>query len=196
MSLERVREIIRKLMADPTNTSLPLRLLSIFRTRLVSGYTKTRTGSFVRVPTGSRRGDIIVTLLGLRSNLVLRPQPKDGSYLVIGPCYHPKFSDGQALLGDDFRGWQRGWCASTSMLAFWKEGHAICRSDPRLDGVALPDGYTEHFVSISGPEIQRPIWVKKDRNLKDAREEPDCDPRMSEDELKKRGVPIQKFRLV
>ncbi|KAF5709411.1 heterokaryon incompatibility het-6 [Fusarium mundagurra] len=196
MSLEKVREIIRELMADPTSTSLPLRLLSIFRLDLVSGYTKTRNGSFVCVPTGSRRGDVIVTLLGLRSNLVLRPQPKDGSYLVIGPCYHPDFSDGQALLGDDFRGWQRGWCTSTRMLAFWKEGRPIHRSDPRLDGVALPDGYTEHVISISGPETQRPIWIHKDRDRKGARKEPDCDPRMSEDELKKRGVPIQRFRLI
>ncbi|KAF4443101.1 heterokaryon incompatibility het-6 [Fusarium acutatum] len=196
MSLEKVREIIRKSMADPTSASFPLRLLYIFRLDLVSGYTKTRNGSFVRVPTGSRRGDIIVTLLGFRSNLVLRPQPKDGSYLVIGPCYHPGFSDGQAFLGDDFRGWQRGWCTSTSMLAFWKEGHAIHRSDPRLDGVALPGGYTEHIVSTSSPEVQRPIWLHKDWNCKDAREEPDCDPRMSEDELKKRGVLMQRFRLI
>ncbi|KAF5989206.1 heterokaryon incompatibility het-6 [Fusarium coicis] len=196
MSLEKVREIIRELMADPSSTSLPSRLRSILTLGQVSGYTKTRNGSFVRVPTGSRRGDIIVTLLGLRSNLVLRPQPKEGSYLVIGPCYHPSFADGQALLGDHFRGWQRGWCTSTSMLAFWKEGPPVQRSDPRLDGVSLPDGYTERVISTSSSEFQRPVWIHKDWNCKSAMQESGHDPRMSEDELKKRGVPIQRFRLI
>ncbi|KAF4959470.1 hypothetical protein FGADI_1691 [Fusarium gaditjirri] len=196
MSLEDVREIIRKLMVDPTAANLPTRLLSIFGMDVVSGYAKTRDGSFVRVPTGSQRGDIVVTLLGLRSNLVLRPQAKDDSYLVIGPCYHPGFSDGQALLGNDFGGWERGWCNSTEMLAFWKEGQPICRSDPRLEGVPLPDGYTEHFISITSPGTERPTWLHKDWKLEDVRKKPDRDPRMSEVELKKRGVPVQRFRLI
>ncbi|KAH7200966.1 hypothetical protein BKA60DRAFT_658339 [Fusarium oxysporum] len=135
-----------------------------------------------------------LTLLGLSSNLVLRPQPEDGSYKVAGPCYHPGFSDGQALLGDDFRGWQKLWRINTQTLAFWREGEPLSFSDPRLDGVPLPAGYTERAAAIDGKYV--PFWVHKYEYEDYMENERMYDPRMSQHRLKDRGMPIQRFRLI
>ncbi|KAJ4132134.1 hypothetical protein NW765_013947 [Fusarium oxysporum] len=156
--------------------------------------TKTRHGALACVPLDSCDGDIIVTLLGLSSNLILRPQPEDGSYKVVGPCYHPGSSDGQALLGDDFRGWQKLWRINTQTLAFWREGEPLTFSDPRLDGVQFPAGFTERAAAIDGKYV--PFWVHKYEYEDYMENERIYDPRMSEHRLKDRGAPIQRFRLI
>ncbi|KAH7215656.1 hypothetical protein DER44DRAFT_856272 [Fusarium oxysporum] len=138
--------------------------------------------------------DIIVTLLGLSSNLVLHPQPEDGSYKVVGPCYHPGFTDGQALLGDDFRGWEKLWCINTWTLAFWKEGEPLSSSEPRLDGVPLPVGYAERAIEMDEKYI--PYWIHKFEYEEYMENERVYDARMSEHRVKDRGVPIQRFRLI
>ncbi|RBQ77377.1 hypothetical protein FVER14953_12956 [Fusarium verticillioides] len=156
--------------------------------------TRTRRGTLACVPPSSCDGDIIVTLLGLSSNLVLRPQPEDGFYKVVGLCYHPGFSDGQALLGDDFRGWEKLWFVDTQSLAFWREGEPLRFSDPRLEGVPLPIGYREFAAKIGGASV--PFWVHKYEYEKYMENERIYDPRMSEHRLKERGVPVERFRLV
>ncbi|KAF5599852.1 heterokaryon incompatibility protein het-6 [Fusarium pseudoanthophilum] len=156
--------------------------------------TRTRNGTLACVPLESRSGDIIVTLLGLRCNLVLRPQPQDGSYEVVGPCYHPGFSDGQAVLGDDFCGWERGWCNKRHHLVFWKEGEPLRLRDPRLDRVPLPFGYSEYNPVVY--HIDTVTWTHKDEHEEYMENERIYDPRMSEHRLKERGVPIERFRLI
>ncbi|EXA34805.1 hypothetical protein FOVG_14212 [Fusarium oxysporum f. sp. pisi HDV247] len=161
---------------------------------VATAFTKARHGTLACVPLDSCYGDIIVTLLGLSSNLVLRPQPEDGSYKVVGPCYHPGFSDGQALLGDDFRGWEKLWCINTWPLAFWKEGESLSFSDPRLDGVPLPVGYAERAVEMDEKYV--PYWIHKFEHGEYMENERVYDPRMPEHRVKDRGVPIQRFRLI
>ncbi|KAH7224300.1 uncharacterized protein BKA55DRAFT_668039 [Fusarium redolens] len=194
VSLESGRRMIRQWITGTVNLDDDFRLLYNPRRVVATACTRTRNGTVVGVPLESCDGNIIVTLLGMSSNLVLRPQPRDGSHKVVGPCYHPCFSNGQALLGDDFRGWERRWCMDRGHLVFWKEGEPPCLSDPRLDGVPLPAGYTERTVETVGKDTL--VWVHE-YPYEDYRENNiACDPRMSEHELKNRGVPIQRFRLI
>ncbi|CZR45765.1 uncharacterized protein FPRO_15059 [Fusarium proliferatum ET1] len=164
------------------------------RDSVVNGCTKTRQGTLARVPLHSCEGDIIVTLLGLSTNLVLRPQPEDGSYKVVGPCYHQGLSNGQALLGDDFCGWEKLWCKETQTLAFRKADEPLSFSDPRLDGIPLPVGYTEYIAEIDGRYI--PYWRHEYEYDNYMENERFYDPRMAEHRLKERGVPMERFRLI
>ena len=148
------------------------------------GIAKTRNEHFVRVPPQGRMDDIIAVLLGLRSPVVLRPQSA-GGYLVIGTCYHPGLSHGKSLLGDDFDGWEPLWDRNYYAEAFYKEGQPIRRTDPRLDSVTLEDGYVQNIGSRGYP-----CWGRVGSPLGYT------DPRMSEEALKKRGVPVERFRLL
>ncbi|KAF5651537.1 heterokaryon incompatibility het-6 [Fusarium sp. NRRL 52700] len=149
-----------------------------------NGCAKTLGGSFVRVPTESRSGDIIAVLLGSTNSIALRPQ-SEGGYLVVGACYHPGFSNGQALLGDDFDGWEPMWDTQYWINAFHKQGYPIRRTDPRLDNIPFDDGYVEVLVADGIPG-----WTQGGSPLDE------YDPRMSEAALKKRGIPVQKLRLL
>ncbi|QPC64311.1 hypothetical protein HYE67_006542 [Fusarium culmorum] len=147
-------------------------------TNTATGCAKTCDGDFVRVPPESRSGDIIAVLLGSHNPIVLRPQSPSG-YTVIGPCYHPGLSHGKALLGHDFKGWIPVWDRMWVRRAFYKVGYGIRRTDPRLNDVPLEDGYKGILFknAVLG-------WVSLEGSLLKFA------PRMSEEALKKRGVPI------
>ncbi|KAH7147982.1 heterokaryon incompatibility protein-domain-containing protein [Fusarium sp. MPI-SDFR-AT-0072] len=178
------RQMIRQWMTGNAISDDYFNIPYSSRSVVATACTRTRHGALACVPLDSCDGDIIVTLLGMSSNLVLRLQPEDGSYKVVGPCYHPGFSDGQALLGDDFRGWEKLWCIDTQTLAFWKEGEPLSFSDPRLDGVPLPVGYTERAVAIGEKYV--PFWVHKYQYEDYMENERIYDPRMSEHRLTER----------
>ncbi|KAF5620779.1 heterokaryon incompatibility het-6 [Fusarium sp. NRRL 52700] len=118
-------------------------LRSIIPVEPAIGCCRTSSGSFARIPTASRAGDVIVVLLGLRNPLVLRPQETPGYFQVVGPCYHPDFANSEALLGDDFHGWGEVWNCNPAMLRFFKGGHSDRWTDPRLDDVPLSEALTE-----------------------------------------------------
>lgn len=148
------------------------------------GCAKTRGEDFVRVPPQRRSDDIITVLLGSRTPIVLRPQPRD-AYLVIGACYHPDLSHGNALLGSDLKGWEPAWDSAFIMDAVYKKGHPIRRTDPGLDNIHPEDAYVQCMT-----EDGLPYFVQRDSPKQRH------DPRMSEEGLKKRGVPVQRFRLL
>ncbi|KAH7173944.1 heterokaryon incompatibility protein-domain-containing protein [Fusarium flagelliforme] len=153
------------------------------------GCSKTDRGSFVRVPLESRSGDIVAAFLGLRCHVILRPQASPNgtdSFLVVGPAYHPDFSACQAFLGDDLLGWQPLYDPTYATFAFGKEGQPIRWTDPRLDGVPFEDGFDQVLLDSGMPCWGRP----------GSRGYGIHDPRMSEQALKKRGVPIERFQLI
>ncbi|KAF5610727.1 heterokaryon incompatibility het-6 [Fusarium subglutinans] len=167
-------------------------LRSIVPVEPAIGCCRTSSGSFARVPAASRAGDVIVVLLGLCNPLVLRPQETPGYFHVVGPCYHPDFANSEALLGDDFHGWGYVWNLVPSMLRFFKDGHPDRLTDPRLDDVPSSESFTEGTLEESGHEC--PIWIYKDPY--GCTYETSFDPRMSENSLRSRGVPIERFRLI
>jgi hypothetical protein len=83
---------------------------------------------------------------------------------------------------------------STQTLAFWREGEPLSFSDPRLDGVPFPAGFTERAAAIDGKYV--PFWVHKYEYEDYMENERIYNPRMSEHRLKDRGAPIQRFRLI
>ncbi|KAF5685951.1 heterokaryon incompatibility het-6 [Fusarium circinatum] len=159
------------------------------------GCCRTSSGSFARIPAASRTGDVIVVLLGLRIPLVLRPQETPGYFHVVGPCYHPDLANSEALLGDDFHGWSYVWNFNPPMPRFFKDGHSDRLTDPRLDDVPLSEGFTEGTREENGHEC--PFWIYKDPDPESGRTYKIFnDPRMTEDSLRRRGVPIERFRLI
>ncbi|KAF5228421.1 hypothetical protein FAUST_11090 [Fusarium austroamericanum] len=151
---------------------------------------KTRKGTFVRVPQGSQEGDLVAVILGLEQPLVLRPGTISGTYSVIGTCYHPELANGSALLGNDLGGWERLWDRKSFQAAFYKEGFPVRYTDPRLDGIPLEDGFHERSRVVQG--CSTPVWVRGDNEY----EYQANDPRMSEEALMKRGVPVKRLKLI
>ncbi|KAM0365762.1 hypothetical protein ACHAO7_008162 [Fusarium culmorum] len=151
---------------------------------------KTQKGTFIRVPQGSREGDMVAVILGLEQPLVLRPGTRPNSYSVIGTCYHPGLANGSALLGNDLGGWERLWDRRSFQAAFYKEGFPVRYTDPRLDGIPLEDGFHERSRVVQG--CSTPVWVRGDNEY----EYQANDPRMSEEVLKKRGVPVKRLKLI
>ncbi|EKJ70029.1 hypothetical protein FPSE_09766 [Fusarium pseudograminearum CS3096] len=151
---------------------------------------KTQKGTFIRVTQGSREGDLVAVILGLQQPLVLRPGTKPNSYSVIGTCYHPGLANGSALLGNDLSGWERLWDRKCFEAAFYKEGFPVRYTDPRLDGIPLEDGFHERSRVIRG--CNTPVWVHEDNEG----EFQANDPRMSEEALMKRGVPVKRLKLI
>ncbi|KAH6957401.1 heterokaryon incompatibility protein-domain-containing protein [Fusarium avenaceum] len=154
-----------------------------------TGCSKTTRGSFIRVPKESRNSDIVAVILGSSNPMILRPQERAGYYSVIGPCYHPEFAHREALLGNDFHGWTWRYDRTKPFMAFSKEGEPMRRTDPRLDHVPLDfsKGLVEQLIT----EDEIPCWGVPGRGKFSL-----YDPRMSEEQLKNRGVPIQRFKLV
>ncbi|KAM0229306.1 hypothetical protein ACHAPO_010085 [Fusarium lateritium] len=154
-----------------------------------SGCMKTEKDCYIRVPPESLKGDLVAVILGLDQPLVLRPGTKPNTYSVIGSCYHPELADGTALLGSEFSGWERLWDRGSFQTAFHKEGN-LRYTDPRLDNVPLENGFYEVIQTINGRKI--PLWLHKDNDVKD----PLKDPRMREEALLKRGVPVKRLQLI
>ncbi|KAF5662940.1 heterokaryon incompatibility protein het-6 [Fusarium heterosporum] len=154
-----------------------------------TGCSKTTQGSFIRVPSESLKGDLVAVILGSSNPMILRPQERPGYYSVIGPCYHPEFAHREALLGNDFQGWMWRCDRTKPFVAFSKEGEPSRRTDPRLDHVPLDfsEGWTEQLIT----EDEIPCWGVPGQGRFSF-----YDPRMSEEQLKKRGVPIQRLKLV
>ncbi|WZH49478.1 heterokaryon incompatibility protein-domain-containing protein [Fusarium acuminatum] len=192
------REALRRWVIDASEdgvltnhlaTSDKALITSMATESTLAGCSKTTRGSFIRAPNESRNGDIVAVILGSSNSMILRPQERPGYYSVIGPCYHPDFAHREALLGNDFHGWTWRYDRTKPFMAFSKEGEPLRRTDPRLDHVPLD--FSEGLVEQLITEDEIPCWGVPGRGKFSF-----YDPRMSEDQLKKRGVPIQRFKLM
>ncbi|KAM0234335.1 hypothetical protein ACHAP5_010101 [Fusarium lateritium] len=155
----------------------------------MTGCSRTGSGNFVRVPPAGRKGDIVAVFLGSDSVILLRPQERPHTFAVIGPCYHPGFSFNEALLGDDFHGFDKLWDCRRDLPIFYQKDLHVRTTDPRLDDVPFPEGFGGGVSKEDGMPFFYQITSGSRVTLYN-------DPRLSEAELKKRGVPVQRFRLV
>jgi hypothetical protein len=159
-------------------------------------YFTTTEGYIGLAPRETRSGDIICVLLGSNAPIVLRSQG-EGKYSVVGECYCHGIMDGSALLGPLPAGFEfvvnfvQDWKGYSSAFIDRRSGK-VQGEDPRLAGYPLPprwrietrrEGATVNFVQDNDD------GTEKERTAK-------FDPRMTADELRKRGVNVVKFDLI
>lgn len=149
-------------------------------------------GMYGLSPLAALPGDIIAVLLGFDSTMVLRPTPA-GKYKVIGEAYSDGFMYGEALLGplpDTFKAIWRHKGSVDVNSHFWgyynNETGVIQAEDPRLGPLpprwSLLNHEDEEFLHhFKNDETGETTWF---------------DPRLTSQELKKRGIPIKVFELV
>ena len=171
---------------DPYRRTLDLFYASVINRAFVF----TEEGYIGLTPKTTRPNDIIVTLLGCQSSIVLRPTDK-GTYIVVGSCYVHEIMTGDLLLGPLPKKWQRVWRYDEQTQNYWdafvdRENGVWQIDDPRLG--ALPDGWfkEEH-------PMQHVYHMFRDESTGS---ESSSDPRMLPESLRARGVDIREFQLI
>jgi hypothetical protein len=143
-------------------------------------------------PMTTKPGGMVTVLLGSDPAMILRPT-LNGKYLAIGEACHSMIIDGAALLGplpDHFeavfgqneRTGERYWAF------FDRESRSFQVEDLRLVDIPLPKGWRR----IEHVDEDFWIWFVND----DTGSSVDCDPRLSPEVLKSRGVKIEQFHLI
>jgi hypothetical protein len=147
-------------------------------------------------PKETKSGDIICVLLGSDSPIVLRSQGEE-KYSVVGACYCHGIMDGSALLGPMPAGFEivfnfvQDWNGYYRAFIDRRSGK-VQGEDPRLAGYPLPPRWRmeRHHEGAIVDFVQD----NDDRTEKEGRV--DLDPRITTDELRKRGVNVVKFDLI
>lgn len=142
-------------------------------------------------PLAAKQGDIVTVLLGCNAPMILRPYT-NGSYKLIGEAYCDNFMNGEALLGpmpDDFEviwRFEDGADGAVLRSAYLnKKTGKFQLEDPRSG--PLPPGWEIR----SHAEDQYWQLFANDEIGQETR----FDPRLTSEELRKRGVPVQLFEL-
>jgi hypothetical protein len=142
-------------------------------------------------PLAAREGDIVAVILGCNSPMMLRPTTE--GYMVIGEAYCDGHMHGEALLRPLPDSFEAIWRYDDNMgdpYYRWayrsRETGLFQVEDPRLG--PLPEGWT---VKSHEREEFWQMFVNDNSG-----EETRFDPRLTSEELRKRGVPIQVFDLI
>lgn len=152
----------------------------------------TTDGRLCLSPIGTRAGDIVTVLLGGDSPIILRPTSVDRlQYWVVGEAFCHGVMDGEALLGPLPEDWRLVIRHDRSSVvdspAFWNSKlEQFSAEDPRLGD--LPAGWRrethkdEEFQTLFTRDVDgEQTWD---------------DPRLTPDELRRRGVQLTTFELV
>jgi hypothetical protein len=147
-------------------------------------------GGFGLGPDTASPGDRICVILGCDTPLALRPL-SDGTFVVVGDSYVNNLMDGEALLGPLPSNRQcvaRDGPDGVRYPAYVdRQTGGLCLEDPRL-AEPLPKGWEvathdkeEFLMAFLHLETGERTWQ---------------DPRLTEDALSSRGVPLRWFELV
>lgn len=143
---------------------------------------KTTSNSLVVGSSHLHPGDLVYMLLGVGSNVVLRPV-SNNEFIVVGPVHHPLHAMAESICGQLPEGWRAVLQAGSQRPIFRKQNGIWQRQDPRMADVPLPAGWQEGEVAEGGKScwykdgrIDTPIWR---------------DPRLRPEELTKRGIEIE-----
>lgn len=153
----------------------------------------TRMGYLMLGPRGCQPGDVVVVLLGSNLPTVLRTIRRSGGggdddggeYQIKGPACHPALFRGEALLGPLPEGWQVTNLNGLGRPIYNSPEGVQQYMDPRLGRLPPIEGWELRKRQDGSPffySAERDRWTN-------------FDPRASEEELLKRGVPIQTFAL-
>ena len=135
-------------------------------------------------PRGCQPGDLIFVFLGSNLPSVLHAVD-DGTWQMRGPINHPALYDGEVLMGQLPKAWKVKHLSRVSKPVFESPDGVQQRTDPRLDGIPLPGDW-----ELRWSKDDSPFWytAEKDRWTT-------LDPRITMEELEKRGVRIEKLVL-
>ncbi|KAE9580636.1 hypothetical protein CGMCC3_g3402 [Colletotrichum fructicola] len=129
-------------------------------------------------------GDEIWVVLGFRFPLLIRPV-EDSKYRVVGPCYVPQLSNGEAVLGPLPDGWKVMFHPSGSPHFVAPDGSGTIQ-DPRLEK-ELPPGWEQK----ESPDHSQLLWKRtEDENWRT------LDPRQTPEKLEDRGVKLEMITVV
>lgn len=134
----------------------------------------------------SQIGDLIVLLLSCKTLLVLRPQDND-THLLVGDAYQYGSMNSDALLGPLPPRYRPVLSEPWYPVFRDEETQEILLDDPRLGD--LPAGWTASETILKG------MLVFENGSTGERRTAIDFDPRMTKEELEKRGVELQEFAL-
>jgi hypothetical protein len=131
-----------------------------------------------------REGDLLYAILGCRRLIVLRKELRE-RYRIVGKFDHPGYNDGEAFLGKLAVSWKvnyQHWLLASNRPRFVHEDGPSQWQDPRLQCVALPNGWHEGQDQDGYPYWFR-TGVSNERSY--------SDPRLTYNELKQRRVKIE-----
>ena len=153
----------------------------------------------------AQAGDYIVAALGCKTALVLRPIAEtSGQFKLMGECFVHGLMENEVFLGSlsELGGVENPWrleyrIGSTGMLrAIYTNGSVDTQNDPRLGplpphwrmrfGVVDDDLHDEEF-DADGFRMQ--LWFENTENG----DVTACDPRLTSEALKAKGVNVQDF---
>lgn len=142
-------------------------------------------------------GDKVCVLLGCRYPTILRPVPAQSSgheqHTVLGPSYIHGLMEGQALLGPLPQQWTMVVESFYPIrFAFYDpETQDLIRDDPRLGAVR------DEWEEIDDMEDEtRSVYALDHFRHRESGQVIDSDPRMLPEELRERGVKLERFILV
>jgi hypothetical protein len=146
-------------------------------------------GFFGLGPYSSIPGDVLVVIVGCVSPMILRPQPDSNTYLVVGEAYHHRYHHREAILGPLPQNYEPILNDKFYLNYRNLETGDMQTNDPRLE--QHPDGWVMHDGSLYNNQHQIFIHGKSSRRKFSHL----FDPRTTPEELRKRGVDLQEFRL-
>jgi len=157
-----------------------------------------RTGLVGLCPAWAAEGDVIVVALGCESLLVLHPT-QNSCFHVGGECFVNAMMNGEGLLGSLGPGSRHEpkWRHGEWVPVVIKNDGTATQLDPRAG--PLPPGWSVVYRSKYGeasPEIVDGEFQAQYFRNSDTGEEVWWDPRLTSENLKKRGVDMQEFVLV
>ncbi|KAM0554072.1 hypothetical protein ACHAPJ_007147 [Fusarium lateritium] len=144
----------------------------------------TKMGYIALGPRNCQPGDLIVVFLGCHLPMVLR-SIEDGEYKLKGPCTHPALLSSEAILGEMPKGWRLRYVKRVGEPLFENPEGERQHIDPRLDNIPVPEEWELRWRNDGTP-----FWyiAKEDRWT-------NFDPRLTLDNLRKRGVKVDDYIL-
>lgn len=144
----------------------------------------TKSGCIALAPRGCQSGDLVCVFLGSNLPSVLH-DAGDGTWEIKGPTCHPAFYEGEAIVGKLPTGWKMRIVSRVGNPVFEAPDGSQQRLDPRMSDIPLSPDWELRWTKDGIP-----FWYTAEEDRWTT-----LDPRLSMEELQKRGVEVERFVL-